>query len=68
MKSTKIMCAMIATFLLTWLALGTVNYLVTEDITFRDAVTAPGIALILLTVGWVPAVIVGNDLDDYLHK
>lgn len=64
MKSTKVMLALFATFLLTWLTLGFINYIMDGTITFREACKTPGIFLIMLIVGWIPAVFVAQDVSE----
>lgn len=62
MKSTKIMLAVIATFVITWLILGLFFY-VLSDMTYKESISNTGIALMMLFVGWIPALIVGYDVD-----
>ena len=64
MKATKIMLAFIATVLVTWMCLSFIYFLCSGEITFRQASTHGGIALVMLTFGWIPSVIVCMDLDE----
>ena len=66
MRSTKIMLALIATFLITWMSLSTIFYLLSDDATFKQIATSGPIWFFLLIVGWVPCIIVGADLDKKL--
>lgn len=66
MKATKIMLAVLGTFLLTWLTLALVVYLFTGDATYRECLTAPGLTLTMIVFGWIPSIIVGNDVNDAL--
>jgi hypothetical protein len=66
MKSTKLMLAVIATFLITWCVMGLIGYLL-SDLSFRDCMTNGATIMILLFVGWVPAIVVGNDVHDHLN-
>ena len=66
MKATKIMLAFIGTLLLTWLFLGTMNYLLSGDLTFRESVAHGGIGMMMLIFGWIPSVVVSIDLDTKL--
>jgi hypothetical protein len=65
MRNTKIILAMLATVLLTWLTLALIGYLLDEQMTFREACKQDGLILIMLTVGWIPSVVVGFDLQTY---
>jgi hypothetical protein len=67
MKSTKLMLAVIATFLSTWCVLGLIGYLL-SDLSFRDCLTHGATLMILLLIGWIPAIVVGNDVHDELNS
>jgi lysozyme family protein len=67
MKSTKIMLAILATFLITWFVIGTIGYLL-SDLSFRDCMTNGATIMIMFIIGWIPASIVGYDLDEYLNS
>ena len=67
MKSTKIMLAAIATFLTTWIVLGLIGWCV-SDLSFKDCMTNGGTLMFLMIVGWIPSIIVGNDVNDYLNS
>jgi hypothetical protein len=62
MKSTKIMLAVIATFIITWLTLGLFFYIL-SDMTYKESISNRGIANLMIFVGWIPALIVGYDID-----
>jgi hypothetical protein len=67
MKDSKIMLAIIATFLLTWLFVAGIGYCITgSDVTFKECFSYPGTILGMFIVGWVPSAIVGADLSDKL--
>jgi hypothetical protein len=66
MKATKIMLAVIATFIVTWLTLGLIFY-VLSDMTYKESLCNPGIGSIMLFIGWVPALIVGADIIQELE-
>ena len=55
------MLAVIATALTTWLAFGTIGYLL-SDITFKQILTSDAVLMSCLIIGWVPSVIVWFDL------
>jgi len=65
MKSTKIMLACVAVFIITYLVLSTVGYLL-SDYTFKQVAGSPAIIAIMVIVGWIPSVVVGVDLEDRL--
>ena len=66
MKATKTMLAFVATMLITWLFLGFIFYLCDGTLSFREACTHGGVALLMLTFGWIPSMIVCIDLDERL--
>ena len=66
MKSTKIMLAVIATFILTWMSFGLLVYLLSSSMSYREVMIQPGVIMTTLFVGWIPSVIVGCDLHDRL--
>ena len=66
MKSTKIMLAVIATLLITWLTLGLLFY-VLSDMTYKESISNSGIGYLMLFIGWIPALIVGADLDATIY-
>jgi hypothetical protein len=66
MKATKIMLAVIATFIVTWLTLGLIFYIL-SDMTYKESLCNPGIGSIMLFIGWVPALIVGADVIQELE-
>ena len=55
--------AVIATFLITWCVLGLICWCVSE-LPFRDCLTHGATLMILMLIGWIPAIIVGNDVND----
>ena len=66
MKSTKIMLAVLAVFILTWMIVGLIGYLLSDGFSYKQCLTHMGTVFTMLLIGWLPAVIVGNDLDDKL--
>jgi lysozyme family protein len=66
MKSTKIMLAILATFLITWFVIGTIGYLL-SDLSFRDCMTNGATIMIMFIIGWIPSAIIAYDLDEYLN-
>lgn len=65
MKTTKIMLAVIATFLITWCVMGTIGYLL-SDLSYKACMTDSATILCMLFFGWIPCVIIGADLDNEL--
>ncbi len=63
MRHTKIMLAIIATALTTWLAFGTIGYLL-SDLSFKQTLISDGVLLSFLIIGWLPSVIVWFDLTE----
>lgn len=68
MKSTKIMLACLATFLLSWLLLSLIVYLLSSDTSFREIAGSTPLVMTMIVIGWIPAMIVGSDLDSKLSK
>ena len=66
MKSTKIMLAILATILITWCVMGLIGYLL-SDLSYRDCMTSGGTLFLMLVFGWIPAIILGADLDKTLE-
>ena len=67
MKTTKIMIAGVATFLLTFLLAGLVAYLL-SDSSYRDCLTNPAMFFFMVVFGFIPSIVVCNDLDNLLNK
>ena len=65
MKNTKLMLAIIGTFLLTWILLASIAAYLSEDC-FRNSFTGTGVMLMMFLFGWIPAIVVGIDLDEKL--
>lgn len=62
MKNTKIMIAVVAAFVITWLLIGSLAYFL-SDLQYKEALTQPGLLVFMFIFGWIPAVIVGSDLE-----
>ena len=67
MKSTKIMLAVIASLLLTWMSFGLIGYLL-SDATYKECMTHGGMLLFMITLNWIPSVIIGNDLNNNFNS
>ena len=67
MKSTKIMLAVIATFLSTWCVLGLIGWFI-SDLSYKECLKHGATIMFMLMVGWLPALIVGNDLDNIIEE
>lgn len=67
MKMTKIMLAVIFTFILTAMTIGFIGYLISDPgTTYREIMQHGGLWMFMLAFGWIPSVIVGADLDEKL--
>jgi hypothetical protein len=66
MKSTKIMLAVIGTFLITWCSVGLIGYLLSSA-TYVECLIHPVTIMLMITFGIIPSIIVGNDIDDTLQ-
>jgi Na+/proline symporter len=67
MKSTKIMLAVIATLISTWTLMSLIGW-VLSDTPLRECYTHGGILMLMLIFGWIPAVIIGADLNEQLEN
>lgn len=63
MKHTKIMLAVIATALTTWLTFGTISYLL-NDISFKQTLISDAVLISCIIIGWLPSLIVWFDLTE----
>lgn len=66
MQTTKIMLAVLATFILTWMAVTFIGFMCSTNVTFKEVATHSGTIMFMLIFGWVPSIIVGMDVDQYL--
>lgn len=67
MKSTKIMLAVIATIISTWCLLGLIGWFV-SDISYKECMTHGAVLMLMLIFGWIPAIIIGYDLDKTIEE
>jgi hypothetical protein len=67
MKGTIMMIAFIATTILTWLFIAAICW-VTTDLTYKESISNGNIGMIMLFIGWGPAIVVCNDLDKKLES
>jgi hypothetical protein len=67
MKSTKIMLAIIATTLITWIVMGLIGWMF-SDLLFKECMSHGGTLMLMLIFGWIPAIFVGSDLNDHLEQ
>ena len=65
MKTTKVMLAVIGTFLLTWV-LVSLLFCYLGDTEFKTTMAHSIIFMIIL--GWIPAMIVGSDYSEKLNN
>ena len=66
MKQSKIMLAFIATIFITWCVIGSIGWML-SDLSYKDCMRYPAMPYIMLMFGWIPAIIIGNDLNDKLN-
>lgn len=66
MKGTLMMLTFLGTLLATWLSLSLFAYLLSDNASFREVASSPGIAVFMLIFGWVPSIIVCVDVDEKL--
>ncbi len=62
------MLGCIITFILTWLFLSLLAYLLSSKTDFRTCATNGGTIMFMMIIGWIPAFIVGYDLDKNLKN
>lgn len=69
MTDTKLMVMVILTFTITWLIMGTLVFLL-SDLSFKTSLTEPGVGFFMVVFGWIPSVIVYNDLtrEDLMER
>lgn len=65
MKGTKMMLGILATLAATFFFFGLIGYILT-DYSFKESYQQPGLYFAMIVIGWLPAVIVGKDLDEVL--
>ena len=54
---------MIIVTIITWLFFGVIAY-ITSDNSYRECLSSGGMFFAMALFGWIPAVIVGADLDE----
>lgn len=64
MKTTRIMLAVIATLTLTAMFFGLIGYLL-SDLTYKQCMQDPAVWIAMVVIGWIPAVIIGTDLEEH---
>ena len=64
MKNTKIMLLGIAVYIITWLLLGFIGYLLSDNMTFKEVITHSVILMIMVGLGWIPTLVVCGDYYD----
>lgn len=58
------MIVAIATFIITYMFVGGIVYLLSEDITYRESLTQGGLMMFMLIFGWIPSVTVAMDYHE----
>lgn len=67
MKSTKIMLAVIASLIGTWTTFSLIGWML-SDASLRECYTDGGTLMLMLIFGWIPAFIIGADLEEQLKN
>jgi hypothetical protein len=67
MRDTKIMLAIVGTLLATWTFISLIGFLL-SDTSLRECYTHGGTLMLMLMLGWLPSVVVANDLIKKLNK
>jgi hypothetical protein len=62
MTNTKIMIAVIATYIATWAFIAFAVWILSVNITFRECAILEGVLIFQFMFGWIPSVIVSQDL------
>jgi len=62
MRNTKIMLALIATYITTWAFITFVVWMLSTGITFKECAILEGVLIFQFMFGWIPTVIVSQDL------
>jgi hypothetical protein len=57
------MLAVIATLLITWCVLGLIGYLL-SDLSYKECLSHNSTFYCMLFFGWIPAIVIGCDLDE----
>lgn len=65
MKNTTILVVVITVFIITWLVLGLIGYSI-NDLTYKATLSHTAMIIFMVVFGWIPAAIVGDDLDKSL--
>ena len=67
MKDTKIMLAVIFTAIGTWTLMSLIGWAL-SDASLRECYTHGATLMLMLIFGWIPAVIIGYDLDKTIEE
>jgi hypothetical protein len=68
MKKTKVMLAIIATFIITLFTVNTIVWYLQDTATFKQSFSHGATIGIMLIVGWIPAIIVGYEVNYKLEQ
>ena len=67
MKNTTIMLTFLGALIITWMTLALAAYLLTDIPTYKQCMTHGGVLILMLLVGWIPAIIVSIDVEQDLN-
>lgn len=68
MNKTKIMLAVIGTFIATWVVLGFMCMFFSDYSNLSDAMQNGLVLLAMIIFGWIPSAIVGSDYNEKLER
>lgn len=68
MNKTKIMLAVIGTFIATWIGLGLMCMFFADYDTLSYAMQNGLVIVLMIVLGWIPSVIVGSDYSEKLER
>lgn len=68
MNKTKIMLAVIGTFIATWIGLGLIAMFFADYDTLSYAMQNGLVIVLMIVLGWIPSVIVGSDYSEKLER
>jgi len=68
MKNTKIMLAVLSVFIVTVLCITTAVWWLQDTWTFKKSLLHGATLFTTVLFGWIPSVVVGNDLHKKLEK
>lgn len=68
MNKTKIMLAVIGTFIATWIGLGLMCMFFTDYSSLSYAMQNGLVIVLMIVFGWIPCLVIGHDLFEKLER